>query len=152
MDDLARQFIDSVRVFVETRTPYVHRGTTLRGCDCTGMLIGALHGFNKLKTYKLRKYPPDWNLHAGASDFIHEELLRVADDIPDDEASPGDILLFRFGKCPAHAGVLIQGQMFAHCHVHGKKCCYSMLNNSPWGKRWVGTMRLSSKKLERYDG
>ena len=131
---------------------YRHRGTTKRGCDCTGLLIGALRTLGNLRSYELREYKKDWNLHAGAGNYICEELDRVGNEIPNNEAGNGDIPIFRFGKCLAHAGVIVDmsKRLFVHSYLTAGKCQYAILRNSIWSERWKKTYRLSSEKMAKY--
>lgn len=124
---------------------YEHRGTSRRGCDCTGLIIGALQEMGYMKEYELRKYPPDWNLHAKADNHIVEEVEKVADKIETPDI--GDLVLFYFGKCVAHIGVIIENDLFIHSFVTAKRCKVSSLWNSPWTKRIAYFYRLNEDKL-----
>jgi len=139
------QLCDIVKVWKDLKVPYQHRGTTRNGCDCTGLIIGALREMGYLKNYKLRIYPHDWNLHAKADNYIVEEISKFADKViwPD----IGDIVLFHFGKCIAHVGVIIEDGLFIHCNRTSKQCKVSKLGNSQWGKRVACFYRLNEDKL-----
>lgn len=129
--------------------PFRHRGLTTRGCDCSGMLVGIAQVLGKLKSYKLRKYKFDWNLHSGACDIITTELDKFADRVTKSPMQPGDIPVFRFAKCNAHAGVFIKENLFIHSLSH--HCCkYGIIKNSQWSDRWTLTYRLSNEKMARY--
>ena len=122
-----------VKLWKDLKVPYQHRGMTRYGCDCTGLIIGALKEMGYGKNYQLRIYPPDWNLHSGADNHIVEEISRVADRI--ERPGAGDLVLFYFGRCIAHIGVIIENGLFIHCHRKSKRCVVSSLWNSPWTKR-----------------
>ena len=132
---------------------YRHHDFSKNGCDCTGLLIGIAHELGYLRTYDLRMYPKDWNLHAGAGNYICEELERFGYEIPNSDCNDGDIPIFRFGKCLAHAGVIVDmGQrLMVHSFMTAKKCQYAILRNSIWSKRWMKTYRLSSEKMAKYN-
>jgi len=57
------------------------------------------------------------------------------------------LVLFYFGRCVAHVGVLIEDGLFIHCHMKSRKCKASKLWNSQWTKRIVGFYRLDENKL-----
>jgi cell wall-associated NlpC family hydrolase len=124
---------------------YEHRGTTRNGCDCTGLIIGALRELGYLKNYKLRSYPPDWNLHSKADNYIVEELSQFANEIT--KPSAGDLVLFYFGRCIAHVGVIIENDLFIHCYRTGRKVKVSSLWKSQWTKRIASFYRLNEDKL-----
>lgn len=131
---------------------YRHRGTTMRGCDCTGLIIGVCRKLGYLGRYDLRMYPEDWNLHAGAGNYICEELDKVGNEIPKNSACDGDIAIFRFGKCLAHAGIIvdIKKRLMIHSFLTAKKCKYAILRNSLWSKRWEKSYRLDNEKMAKY--
>jgi len=146
MSDLQTKFVEEVINWANKKVPYRHRGVTENGCDCTGLIIGVLNKLGFLKDFKLRKYKYDWNLHAGACDIITDELLRVGDFVSD-EMKQGDILIFRFGKCNAHAGIFIGGNQFVHSVVNSGYCRFGIIKNSPWSKRITGVIRLNEEKI-----
>jgi cell wall-associated NlpC family hydrolase len=131
--------------------PYVHRGTSRSGCDCTGLVIGIAREMGYLGNYELRDYPPDWNLHAGAGNQIIAELDRVAEPVAG-RPLPGDIAVMHFGRCPAHVGILVSRDLMVHSHRDARRCLYAKMQNSPWSKRWRCTYRLDREKLIALDG
>ena len=147
MSDLGIKLAAEAVKFVEAEVPYEHRGTTLFGCDCTGMVIGGMKNLGYFKDYVLREYPKDWNLHSGAGDNIVEELTKFAIKVPKRSAVVGDVIVFTFAKCYAHVGVMINGKTFAHCHVNAGKCQYGSLEPGKWNSRWVATYRFDEAKL-----
>jgi len=127
---------------------YQHRGISKRGCDCTGLIIGVLQSLSYMPGYKLREYPKDWNLHAGAGDYIREEISKVADKVNDSSKQAGDILLFRFGKCIAHCGIFIGKAVFVHCYLGSGKVCKSVLApQGQWNSRLAETYRINESRL-----
>lgn len=152
MIDFQKTIQDKANEWVGLEVRYLHRGTSKTGCDCTGMIIGILNEMGFLSKYQRRNYPPDWNLHSGSGNYIVEELEKVAYEIPISDIMPGDILCFRFGKCIAHVGILLNKKngVFAHCFVTSKKCCYGILRNSGFGSRFATAYRLDTDKMKRF--
>lgn len=147
-DVLRMRLCNIVKEWQKLGVVYEHRGITRKGCDCTGLVIGVLKEMGYLKIYKLRNYPPDWNLHAKADNFIVEELSKVAYVI--ETPSIGDLVLFYLGKCVAHVGVVIENSLFIHCHRNSKKCVISNLWNSEWTKRIFCFYRLDECRLNGF--
>lgn len=143
--ELRTQLCNIVKTWKDIKVQYEHRGTTRNGCDCTGLVIGALREMGYLKNYKLRIYPPDWNLNAGADDYITEEVRKFADQIIKPDI--GDLVLFRIGRCVAHVGVVIEDVLFVHCRRESKRCIVSSLRNSQWTKRISSFYRLNEDRL-----
>jgi cell wall-associated NlpC family hydrolase len=127
---------------------------TKLGCDCTGMIIGICRSLGYLGAYKLREYPPDWNMHSGRGNYIEEELNKVANEIPIKEMEEGDILIFYLFTCLAHVGILVNKDngMFVHTLVTSKKCEYAIYKNSSWSSRFKKVYRLDPVKMERFHG
>lgn len=146
--ELKMLLCDIVKQWKALKVPYEHRGTSRNGCDCTGLIIGALKEMGFLKNYKLRNYPPDWNLHGGSGNYIVEEINKVADRTK--SPGPGDVVLFNFGRCVSHAGLIIEHGLFIHCHKKGRKCGVSGLWNSPWTGRIFGFYRLDESRLNGF--
>ncbi len=143
--ELRTHFCNIVKSWVSLKVKYEHRGTTRRGCDCTGLIIGSLKELGYLKDYVLRNYSLDWNLHSGADDYISVEVNRFADKITVPDI--GDLVLFHIGRCVAHVGVVIEDDLFIHCYRTSKRCIVSRLKHSQWGKRISGFYRLNEDKL-----
>lgn len=143
--ELRIQFCKVAKEWKDLKVVYEHRGTTRKGCDCTGLIIGILQELGYMRNYKLRKYAPDWNLHAGADNHIVDEIEKVADKIETPDI--GDVVLLKFGRCVAHVGVVIEQGLFVHCFVDSKKCTVSSLWNSRWTKRIHAFYRFDGNKL-----
>ena len=141
-------------IWAEEKVRYLHRGVSKFGCDCTGLIIGIARSLGYLGAYKLRIYAPDWNKHTGAGDYIREELEKVANEIPKNETAPGDILVFKWGNCLAHVGILIDKNngKFIHNFEESNGCCYAILKNSGYEKRWKTSYRLDPIKMEKFNG
>jgi cell wall-associated NlpC family hydrolase len=146
---LGQQLAEQARQWVGV--PYVHRGARRSGCDCTGLLIGCLRELGYARTYKLRNYPRDWNLHALADDYIRQELSRYASPA-EGGACVGDILLFRFGKCIAHAGIVVKPGVFVHTHARANRTETGLLKTPKWKARLAAVWRLDAEKVRALDG
>jgi len=150
--ELRLKFAEGAKAWAEAKVHYLHRGFSFRGCDCGGLVVGIAKQLGLIDNYKMRMYPRDWNLHSGAGNYIVEEIEKIANKIPNSEIDVGDIPIFRFGKCIAHVGVLLNKSTmcFAHSHRIAGHCWYAVLRNSNWSKRWVETYRLSNEKMVLY--
>lgn len=85
-------------------TPYHHAADVLGvGVDCAMLLTRVFVDAGIVPAFDPRPYPPDWHLHRSAERFlgwIAEFAEPVA--IP----APGDVALFRFGRCVSHGGIV----------------------------------------------
>lgn len=148
MMELNKKIAGLAKEYADAKVPYQHRGYSRNGCDCTGLLLAIMQELGYMKGYKLRDYPPDWNLHAGAGNQVIDELEKLADQIPKKMAGAGDVIVMTFGKCPAHCGILVDNNLTMVHSLSTNRCCtYSLLWNSSWYKRWVTTFRINELKL-----
>ena len=148
MEEMGERIAEEARRWTKARVKYRHRGITMEGCDCSGFLVGVMRKLGYLLKYKLRYYPQDWNLHSGAGDFLLQEISKYAIEVPNSTAKPGDVLVFNFGKCDSHAGIMIGPKTFVHCYLTAKRVKVGVLTGSLWVKRWSKTYRWRQDYLK----
>jgi cell wall-associated NlpC family hydrolase len=94
------------------RTPYHHQGAIKgAGVDCAMILIKVFNNLGLMPDIDPRPYPPDWHLHRDEERYlgwVKEYSEKV--EIP----LPGDIALFRFGKCISHGAIVIDYPIIIH--------------------------------------
>jgi cell wall-associated NlpC family hydrolase len=131
---------------------YQHRGCGRGGCDCTGLLLGVARELGYLLRYELRKYPEDWNLHGMADDYISQQMELLADQITAQPVQAGDILIFHFGRCLAHCGIMVDPAEMAmvHCYRTSRQVAYAIVRNSRWSRQWRQTWRFNEQKILQY--
>lgn len=143
---------------------YIHRGITLKGCDCSGLLVGILKNLGYLVNFVMPAYPFDWNMHDCKHNYLTEFIPLYCDLVwtrPEENKKnkkkikinwrnfkPGDVLLFKYGKVISHAGILIdESGLFAHCYFPvGTK--YSTLIGAKWNSRLVEVWRVNEGKVK----
>lgn len=99
-------------------TPYRHRtGVKQRGCDCIHLVIETFKavGADKGRIIHVPKYAPDWHMHNGQSLLL--EGFRKQYDCERIKVDPsllrnGDVILFKWGRHPAHAGIYWNGEVY----------------------------------------
>ncbi|GAI55010.1 unnamed protein product, partial [marine sediment metagenome] len=109
---------------------------------------GVMQSLGYMSKYKLRYYPLDWNLHEGAGDYLKDEIGKFAVEIREG-IRPGDVVIFRFGRCESHAGIMVAQNLFVHCYLTAKYCKYGVLKNSIWVKRWTRTYRWRNEAIKK---
>jgi len=138
---------EEARRWAKIKVPYQHRGTTIKGCDCTGFLIGVLQSLGFFRGYKLPYYSFDWSMHRNSSENIIKELNDYAYEVHKSDLTIGDVLLFKFARTHSHAGIYLGNHIFAHCYQAASRCCLGVLKNSMWEKRWTKVFRLDESKI-----
>ena len=98
-------------------TPYHHMGKIKGvGVDCGQFLIAVFENIGHLKPGEVNPgyYPPDWHLHRDEERYlgwIKSRCRKVT------EAEPGDIALFKFGRCVSHGGIVIAWPRIIHAYL-----------------------------------
>lgn len=61
-----------------------------------------------------RPYPADWHFHQDGERFL-EWLGRYASEV--DSPEPGDVAVFRFGRCFSHGSIVLDWPMVIHAYL-----------------------------------
>ena len=85
-------------------TPYHHEGRIkAAGVDCLTLLAEVFERAGVLPRIEVPHYPHDWHMHRDTERYM-DGLMRYAR--PVDVPEPGDIALYRFGRCFAHGAIV----------------------------------------------
>ncbi len=105
---MATEALIRARIVAEARrwvgTPY-HSCADVHGIgvDCGMLLVRVFVDAGLIPAFDPRPYPEDWHLHRSGERYLGlvskhcEEVL---------EPQPGDIVVFRYGRCFSHGGVV----------------------------------------------
>lgn len=99
-------------------TPWVHAARVKRGgVDCGQFLADVFERAGVVSYVPTPAYPQDWALRRSEELFraiVEQYAVRKPDDaLPE----PGDIALFRYGRCLSHAGIVTAWPMIVHAHL-----------------------------------
>ena len=87
------------------------------GADCLTLLAEVYEKAGVIPHVEIPFYPPDWNLHRDAERYL-EGVMRYAREAPardnPDPPQPGDIAVFKFGRCFAHGAIVLQWPRLIH--------------------------------------
>jgi NlpC/P60 family putative phage cell wall peptidase len=87
-------------------TPYHHMARLKGvGCDCLTLLAAVYEAAGVVPVIEIPFYPPDWHLHRGVERYM-DGLLAYAHEV--DAPAPGDVALFRFGRCFSHGAIVVE--------------------------------------------
>jgi cell wall-associated NlpC family hydrolase len=96
-------------------TPY-HAAQRVKGpaggVDCLTFVVEVFERAGLIPHYEIPYYPQDWHLHRDVERYL-DGVLERAREIPG-PPQPGDIALFRFGRCFAHGGIVTAWPMLIH--------------------------------------
>lgn len=110
---------DRARVIAEAytwlKTPYHHQGRIKGvGVDCAMLLCEVYEAVAVIPHIDPRPYPPDWHLHRDCERYLgwlEQYGRQVA------EPQPGDVIVWRFGRCFSHGAILCEGGDIIHSYL-----------------------------------
>ena len=108
------------RVVAEARswlgTPYHHMGRVKgAGVDCLMLLAEVYEKAGVIGHLEVPFYPPDWNLHRDAERYL-DGVKAHASEI-EGPPGPGDVAVFRFGRCYAHGAIVTAWPRLIHAYA-----------------------------------
>lgn len=93
-------------------TPYCHMGRVKGGAaDCLTLLAEVYERAGVTPHIEIEHYPPDWYMHRDAERYVAGVLgagcAEIAGPPDGPNPEPGDIVVFRFGRCFAHGAIVL---------------------------------------------
>lgn len=114
---LARDRVVAVaRSFIGT--PY-HDCAKLKGIgvDCATSIALIFVEAGLEQDIPIPAYSPQWYLHKDAELYL-QFVEQYAREIEADKAQPGDLVLYKFGRCFAHGGIIVDPGFPAIVHAY----------------------------------
>lgn len=111
------------------RTPYHHYGTVKgAGVDCLTLIIGIFKEAGLLRDVIVPKYSHEWHLHHSEEKYLNG-LLKYSQEV--EKPQPGDIALWKFGRCYSHGAIVIEWPIIIHAYI-GKGCVLEDVQTATW--------------------
>lgn len=86
------------------------------GVDCGQLLAAVYEAAGIIGPVKIESYPREWALHRSDEKFLgYVELM--AKKVEGRDPLPGDIVLFKYGRCLSHAGIVLEWPVIIHAYV-----------------------------------
>ena len=124
-------------------TPYHHAAKVKGGgVDCAQILIAVYSNVGMIEDFKTEYYPMDWALHRGEERYL-SYILKYAEETS--EPKKGDIVLYKFGRCISHAGILIDDEHIIHSWLHAKSVAVTKIEEGELEGRVAGYYTLFKK-------
>ena len=96
-------------------TPYHPCADVLgAGVDCGMLIVRVFVDTGLVPPFDPRPYPPDWHLHRAEERYLGFVFDRCHEV---DEPAPGDVVVFRYGRCYAHGGIVTAASPLAFVHA-----------------------------------
>ena len=120
-------------------TPYHHHARLKGvGVDCAMLLAEVFERCGLVHHVETGHYPTDWHLHRSEEQFLG--WLQRVGARPVASPEPGDIGIFRFGRCFSHGGIVVGADGAAPLLVHaymGRGVITSATDEEPLSGRLV---------------
>jgi len=121
-------------------TPYVHQASCRgAGCDCLGLLRGLWREIHGAEPEQVPAYSADWSDPSG-EERLWATAARHLSDKKQENAAPGDVLLFRMrdGGVAKHVGLQADcGPAPTFIHAYSGRGVVESPLTPPWARRLV---------------
>jgi cell wall-associated NlpC family hydrolase len=118
------------------KTPYVHMGRRKgAGVDCATYLCEVFERAGVIPHIELEWYPPDWYLHRDQERYL-AIVARYAARSERERGLPGDIALYRYGRCVSHGAIVLSWPLVAHAYRAAGKVVLSDALKAPLAPRF----------------
>lgn len=98
------------------RTPYHHMGRIKGvGVDCATLLCEVFEAAGVTPHIDPTPYPPDWHFHRDEERYL--EWIKKAGGVEVEEPRPGDVIVWKFGRCFSHAAILCDDGYIIHSYI-----------------------------------
>jgi cell wall-associated NlpC family hydrolase len=111
-DEMREKIVTEAKTWVGTR--YHHLADIKgHGVDCAMLLIRVYCGLGLAPAFDPRPYETQWYFHHSEEKYL-EWIKKYCD--PVERGLPGDIEVYRFGRCAAHGTIIISEDMMIHAY------------------------------------
>ena len=125
-------------------TPYQHMADVPgAGVDCAMILVRVFCDLGLVEPFDPRPYTRDWMIHRSEEKYLGF-LLASARIVQEPKA--GDVILFRFGRCFAHGGIVTSTDPLTILHAYAPYRCVveeDLARNSELSERASGAVFAS---------
>ena len=107
-------------------TPYHHAADVKGvGVDCAMILVRVFCDLGLVPPFDPRPYVRDWMMHREDERFLGflRGHARAVDRAAGSRVEPGDVIVFRVGRCYAHGGIITCGDPMAFVHAFSPAGC-----------------------------
>ncbi len=96
---------------------HYHHAADVRGAgiDCGMLIVRVFVDTGLCAPFDPRPYAPDWHLHRSEERYLGFVFDRCS-EIEDPQA--GDIIVFRYGRCYSHGGIITLARPLTFVHAY----------------------------------
>lgn len=120
MNDIRLAIVEEAKTWLGT--PYHHQAQVKgAGVDCVQILIAVYNKVLGIEPPDIGYYAPDWMLHREEERYLGG-LKKYAVQV--NAPLAGDIVMYKFGRCFSHSGIVVDWPLIIHAH-RNDNCCYA---------------------------
>jgi NlpC/P60 family putative phage cell wall peptidase len=99
-------------------TPWRHRANVKgQAVDCAMLMRECFVRTGVLAPFEVPPYPKSWFMHR-QEEWLLEWVLKLGGrELPLEKATPGDLLMYKYGHCYGHLGLLVAPQRIIHAYA-----------------------------------
>src|SRR5580693_6932362 len=114
-------------------TPYHHRAKVLgAGVDCIQLLVAVYSACGLIEDADTGDYPMDWMLHRDEERYLNGVMQYAVET---DTPLPGDVVVWRFGRCISHGGIIVEWPFIIHAYRPERSCVFGDASKGDLGER-----------------
>lgn len=124
LEDLEKRQRSAVVSIAKTwvGTPY-RSGSAVRGpdggVDCANLPAAVYAEAGVIKPFQVEFYPQDWHLHRSTERYL-DQVKKLAFELPPDALPmPGDLVVWKFGRCFSHGAIVVEWPRAVHAFIGG---------------------------------
>ena len=127
-DEGRRRVVEVARTWIGTK--YHHMGMVKGvGVDCATLLMMVYAEAALIPRLKLPYYSAQWHLHRGEERYLGL-VTQYAVEIPGPPL-PGDVVLWKFGRCFSHGAIVTEWPFVVHAYLNGH-CTLEDISTALW--------------------
>ena len=126
---------ERARVVAEAQTwfgtRWVHEARDKgHGVDCGQLLAAVYEDAGIIPRTMVDTYPQDWALHRSDEKFLGY-VEAIARKVEGRDPLPGDIVLFKYGRCLSHAGIVVEWPVIIHAYLNAGRVIRDSVHQQP---------------------
>lgn len=128
-EEMRARIVAEARTWIDT--PYhACAGVKGVGVDCAMILVRVYAAVGLIEDFDVGPYMPDWFLHRG-EELYRDKVLAHARVV--DSVKPGDVVMFRVGRCYAHGAIVTRADplTLVHASIQNGKVLEEEVDTNP---------------------
>jgi len=128
VDDQRQIVVNEAQKWINT--PYLSNADVCgAGVDCGMLLVRVFVDAGFVAPFDPRPYPAQWALHQSAEIYL-SIVQQFTTEITPQKPLPGDIALFKFGRCYAHGAIVTEWPWLIHANPNADRRAPCRVDNA----------------------